>query len=101
MVLETTGGGEDESSDDQPAEETSGDSKPGDSKPGESEPGGSGPAREASSTQDSGGIGEHPAKSGAAAAGRPSRNVHAGPAVRKLARETGVDLGTVPPSGPK
>ena len=101
MVLETTGGGEDESSDDQPAEETSGDSKPGDSKPGESEPGGSGPAREASSTQDSGGIGEHPAKSGAAAAGRPSRNVHAGPAVRKLARETGVDLGAVPPSGPK
>ncbi|MEH6708165.1 MAG: dihydrolipoyllysine-residue acetyltransferase [Alloalcanivorax venustensis] len=101
MVLETAGGGEDESSDDQPAEETSGDSKPGGSKSGESEPGGSGPAREASSTQDSGGIGEHPAKSGAAAAGRPSRNVHAGPAVRKLARETGVDLGAVPPSGPK
>ncbi|WP_370233458.1 dihydrolipoyllysine-residue acetyltransferase [Alloalcanivorax venustensis] len=106
MVLETTGGGEDESSDDQPAEETSGDSKPGGSKSGgsksgESESGGSGPAREASSTQDSGGIGEHPAKSGAAAAGRPSRNVHAGPAVRKLARETGVDLGAVPPSGPK
>ena len=101
MVLETTGGGEDESSDDQPAEETSGDSKPGESKSGESESGGSGPARETSSTQDSGGIGEHPAKSGAAAAGRPSRNVHAGPAVRKLARETGVDLGAVPPSGPK
>ena len=106
MVLETTGGGEDESSDDQPAEETSGDSKPGGSKSGgsksgESESGGSGPARETSSTQDSGGIGEHPAKSGAAAAGRPSRNVHAGPAVRKLARETGVDLGAVPPSGPK
>ena len=101
MVLETTGGGEDESSDDQPAEETPGDSKPGGSKSGESESGGSGPAREASSTQDSGGIGEHPAKSGAAAAGRPSRNVHAGPAVRKLARETGVDLGAVPPSGPK
>ena len=124
MVLETTGGGDEESGDDQPAEETSGDSKPGGSKSGESEPGGSGPggsgpAREASkkasqasettsrkddsasSTQDSGGIGEHPAKSGAAAAGRPSRNVHAGPAVRKLARETGVDLGAVPPSGPK
>ena len=101
MVLETAGGGEDESGDDQPAEETSGDSKPGGSKSGESESGGSGPAREASSTQDSGGIGEHPAKSGAAAAGRPSRNVHAGPAVRKLARETGVDLGAVPPSGPK
>ena len=101
MVLETTGGGEDESSDDQAAEEKSGDSKPGGSKSGESESGGSGPAREASSTRDSGGIGEHPAKSGAAAAGRPSRNVHAGPAVRKLARETGVDLGTVPPSGPK
>jgi len=101
MVLETTGGGEDESGDDQPAEETSGDSKPGGSKSGESESGGSGPARETSSTQDSGGIGEHPAKSGAAAAGRPSRNVHAGPAVRKLARETGVDLGAVPPSGPK
>ena len=101
MVLETAGGGEDESGDDQPAEETSGDSKPGGSKSGESESGGSGPARETSSTQDSGGIGEHPAKSGAAAAGRPSRNVHAGPAVRKLARETGVDLGAVPPSGPK
>ena len=101
MVLETAGGGEDESSDDQAAEEKSGDSKPGGSKSGESESGGSGPAREASSAQDSGGIGEHPAKSGAAAAGRPSRNVHAGPAVRKLARETGVDLGAVPPSGPK
>ena len=118
MVLETAGGGEDESGDDQPAEETSGDSKPGGSKSGESESGGSGPAREASEKasqpsetsaqdsgagvgKDSGGIGEHPAKSGAAAAGRPSRNVHAGPAVRKLARETGVDLGAVPPSGPK
>lgn len=119
MVLETTGGGDDESGDDQPAEETSGDSKPGGSKSGGSGPGGSGPAREdsdetsnpsetaskqddsGSRTQDSGGIGEHPAKSGAAAASRPSRNVHAGPAVRKLARETGVDLGTVPPSGPK
>lgn len=101
MVLETAGGGEDESSDDQAAEEKSGDSRPGGSKSGESESGGGGPAREASSAQDSGGIGEHPAKSGAAAAGRPSRNVHAGPAVRKLARETGVDLGAVPPSGPK
>ena len=101
MVLETTGGGEDESNDDQAAEEKSGDGKPGGSKSGESESGGGGPAREASSAQDSGGIGEHPAKSGAAAAGRPSRNVHAGPAVRKLARETGVDLGAVPPSGPK
>ena len=104
MVLETTGGGEDESSDDQPAEE-----KSGDSKSGESESGGSGPAREASrkasqaseTSETPGGIGEHPAKSGAAAASRPSRNVHAGPAVRKLARETGVDLGAVPPSGPK
>ncbi|MTI50170.1 MAG: dihydrolipoyllysine-residue acetyltransferase [Alcanivorax sp.] len=104
MVLETTGGGEDESSDDQPAEE-----KSGDSKSGESESGGSGPAREASrkasqaseTSEAPGGIGEHPAKSGAAAASRPSRNVHAGPAVRKLARETGVDLGAVPPSGPK
>ena len=106
MVLETTGGGEDESSDDQPAEQKSGDSKPGESKSG-----GSGPAREqseetsqsseTSTGKETTGIGEHPAKSGAAAAGRPSRNVHAGPAVRKLARETGVDLGAVPPSGPK
>ena len=111
MVLETAGGGEDESSDDQPAEQKSGDSKPGDSKPGESKSGGSGPAREqseetsqsseTSTGKETTGIGEHPAKSGAAAAGRPSRNVHAGPAVRKLARETGVDLGAVPPSGPK
>ncbi|HEX5678724.1 MAG TPA: dihydrolipoyllysine-residue acetyltransferase [Alcanivorax sp.] len=122
MVLETTGGGDDESGDDQPAEEKSGDSKPGGGKSG-----GSGPAREdsdetskpsetASKKDDSGsrmqdtggstggasgGIGEHPAKSGAGAASRPSKDVHAGPAVRKLARETGVDLGTVPPSGPK
>ena len=106
MVLETTGGGEETADEatageDKSAGKQSGESGSGESKPGESEPGGSGPAREASSTQDSGGIGEHPAKSGAAAAGRPSRNVHAGPAVRKLARETGVDLGTVPPSGPK
>ena len=107
MVLETTGAGK-----------QSGESGSGESKPGGSGSGGSGPAREASEKasqpsetsaqdsgagvgKDSGGIGEHPAKSGAAAAGRPSRNVHAGPAVRKLARETGVDLGAVPPSGPK
>ncbi|HAR60231.1 MAG TPA: dihydrolipoyllysine-residue acetyltransferase [Alcanivorax sp.] len=106
MVLETTGGGEDESSDDQPAEQKSGDSKPGESKSG-----GSGPAREqseetsqsseTSTGKETTGIGEHPAKSGAAAASRPSKDVHAGPAVRKLARETGVDLGAVPPSGPK
>ena len=112
MVLETTGG--EETAD----EETAGEGKSAGKQSGESEPGGSGPAREASEKasqpsetsaqdsgagvgKDSGGIGEHPAKSGAAAAGRPSRNVHAGPAVRKLARETGVDLGAVPPSGPK
>lgn len=113
MVLETTGG--EETAD----EETAGEGKSAGKQSGESEPGGSGPAREASekasqpsetaskkddsasSTQDSGGIGQHPAKSGAAAASRPSKDVHAGPAVRKLARETGVDLGTVPPSGPK
>ena len=124
MVLETTGGGEETADEatageDKSAGKQSGESGSGESKPGGSGSGGSGPAREASkkasqasettsrkddsasSTQDSGGIGEHPAKSGAAAAGRPSRNVHAGPAVRKLARETGVDLGAVPPSGPK
>ncbi|MBM7332325.1 dihydrolipoyllysine-residue acetyltransferase [Alloalcanivorax marinus] len=33
--------------------------------------------------------------------GKPSASVHAGPAVRKLARETGIDLADVPPSGPK
>lgn len=32
---------------------------------------------------------------------RPSKQVHAGPAVRKLAREFGVDLAFVPGSGPK
>ena len=106
MVLETTGGGEETADEatageDKSAGKQSGESGSGESKPGGSGSGGSGPARETSSTQDSGGIGEHPAKSGAAAAGRPSRNVHAGPAVRKLARETGVDLGAVPPSGPK
>lgn len=104
MVLETTGGGDDESDEEQPAEEPSGDSQSGGS-----ESGGSGPAREQSgkasqpseTSKEATGIGEHPAKSGSAAASRPSKDVHAGPAVRKLARETGVDLGTVPPSGPK
>jgi len=125
MVLETTGGdgeksGEQTSGEDPSAEGTSddsqsggkkseaaesgesksGDSKSGEGEAGESKPGGSGPAREESG-KETGGIGEHPAKSGAAAASRPSKDVHAGPAVRKLARETGVDLGTVPPSGPK
>ena len=108
MVLETTGGGE--PADGEPADEgKSGGKQSGGSGSGESEPGGSGPAREASekasqpseTSKDSGGIGQHPAKSGVAAAGRPSKDVHAGPAVRKLARETGIDLGTVPPSGPK
>ncbi|MFP1679543.1 dihydrolipoyllysine-residue acetyltransferase [Alloalcanivorax sp. C16-2] len=33
--------------------------------------------------------------------GKPSASVHAGPAVRKLARETGIDLADVTPSGPK
>ena len=123
MVLETTGGGEETADEatageDKSAGKQSGESGSGESKPGGSGSGGSGPARDASEKasqpsetsaqdsgagvgKDSGGIGEHPAKSGAAAAGRPSRNVHAGPAVRKLARETGVDLGAVPPSGPK
>ncbi|TXR53945.1 2-oxo acid dehydrogenase subunit E2 [Reinekea thalattae] len=32
---------------------------------------------------------------------KPSKNVHAGPAVRRLAREFGVDLGLVPGSGPR
>ncbi len=35
------------------------------------------------------------------AGGSPSRPVHAGPAVRKLARETGVDLSQVGGTGPK
>ena len=107
MVLETAGGGE-PADEETASEDKSSGKQSGGSGSGESEPGGSGPAREASkkddsasSTQDSGGIGEHPAKSGAASAGRPSKDVHAGPAVRKLARETGVDLGVVPPSGPK
>ena len=36
-----------------------------------------------------------------AAANPPGKAVHAGPAVRKLAREMGVDLGQVPGTGPK
>jgi pyruvate dehydrogenase E2 component (dihydrolipoamide acetyltransferase) len=32
---------------------------------------------------------------------KPSKNVHAGPAVRRLAREFGVDLALVPGSGPR
>ena len=35
------------------------------------------------------------------AQGKPSRSVHAGPAVRRLARELGVDLAEVTGSGPK
>ncbi|WP_133491452.1 dihydrolipoyllysine-residue acetyltransferase [Alcanivorax sp. 24] len=36
-----------------------------------------------------------------ASSGQPSAQVHAGPAVRKLARDTGVDLALVEGSGPK
>ena len=36
-----------------------------------------------------------------ASSGQPSAQVHAGPAVRKLARDTGVDLALVKGSGPK
>lgn len=32
---------------------------------------------------------------------RPSKDVYAGPAVRKLGRQLGVDLGEVPPTGPR
>ena len=43
-----------------------------------------------------------PEKTAASAAqGAPSKAVHAGPAVRKLAREMGVDLAQVSPTGPK
>jgi len=113
MVLETTDGGEQTSGDESSGKETSSDRKSGGKKSeasesGESQPGGSGPAREdsasasrpseTSSEKEAGAIGEHPSKS---AASSPSKDVHAGPAVRKLARETGVDLGAVPPSGPK
>lgn len=98
MVLETTGGegksGGKQSGESEPAREAS-------KKTSQASETASKKDDSASSTQDSGGIGQHPAKSGAAAASRPSKDVHAGPAVRKLARETGVDLGTVPPSGPK
>lgn len=41
------------------------------------------------------------AASSAALAGTPSKDVYAGPAVRKLARQMGVDLSEVPPSGPR
>ena len=107
MVLETAGGGEVTADEATAGEDKSAGRQSGESEPGSSKSGGSGPARESSdetskpseAAQVSGGIGEHPAKS--AAASRPSKNVHAGPAVRKLARETGVDLGAVPPSGPK
>lgn len=37
----------------------------------------------------------------AAATGTPGKNVHAGPAVRMLARELGVDLSLVTPTGPR
>ncbi|ALM51505.1 pyruvate dehydrogenase complex dihydrolipoyllysine-residue acetyltransferase [Halomonas huangheensis] len=40
-------------------------------------------------------------QSQAAATGTPGKNVHAGPAVRMLARELGVDLSLVTPTGPK
>ncbi|MGQ7247465.1 pyruvate dehydrogenase complex dihydrolipoyllysine-residue acetyltransferase [Halomonas sp. V046] len=42
-----------------------------------------------------------PAPQAAAAEPRDAKNVHAGPAVRMLARELGVDLGLVAPTGPK
>ncbi|MDH2431582.1 dihydrolipoyllysine-residue acetyltransferase [Pokkaliibacter sp. MBI-7] len=42
-----------------------------------------------------------PAAAPAAATGEAGKNVHAGPAVRALAREFGVDLGKVTPTGPR
>ncbi|MBY6208410.1 MULTISPECIES: pyruvate dehydrogenase complex dihydrolipoyllysine-residue acetyltransferase [Halomonas] len=60
------------------------------------------PKQEASKQQASGGGSADSAK-GSAVADKPrdAKNVHAGPAVRMLARELGVDLGLVKPSGPK
>jgi pyruvate dehydrogenase E2 component (dihydrolipoamide acetyltransferase) len=42
-----------------------------------------------------------PSSNGAATTGSSELPPHAGPRVRKLAREFGVDLATVPPTGPK
>ncbi|MBY6029012.1 pyruvate dehydrogenase complex dihydrolipoyllysine-residue acetyltransferase [Halomonas sp. DP8Y7-1] len=60
------------------------------------------PKQEASKQQAFGGGSADSAK-GSAVADKPrdAKNVHAGPAVRMLARELGVDLGLVKPSGPK
>src|SRR5207253_406247 len=41
-----------------------------------------------------------PVAAPAAAPAKPGAKVHAGPAVRQLAREFGVELGAVSPSGP-
>ncbi len=64
-----------------------------------SEPQGDATGKQEQAQQQAESANKSPATS--AAASSPSKSVHAGPAVRKLAREMGVDLAQVPGTGPK
>lgn len=102
MELETAGGGD--TSDKGSSEKGSGE-KGGSEKAAAKDDGDAKAARSHKSDLD-----EKPSEAGRQSAapetpeqsqGKPSASVHAGPAVRKLARETGIDLADVAPSGPK
>lgn len=85
----------DDADDDAPQEASS--DKGGDSKGGKS-------GQQERKSAPSGGDGDEDSKGHQtydAEASAPAAKVHAGPAVRKLARELGADLGRVKPSGPK
>ncbi len=112
MDLETEGGGARQSASE--AGDDSGGGDDGDSDAGASAPkdasdDGSGKAaaspsnapHEADKTSEQSEVSSEQSRSRARQQGRPSESVHAGPAVRKLARETGVDLAQVTPTGPK
>ena len=103
MELETAGGGEGAS--DQGSASKGASNKGSSEKSASKEQGDSKPARSRQSDLD-----QKPSQADRQSAapetperveGKPSSSVHAGPAVRKLARETGVDLADVAPSGPK
>jgi len=103
MELETAGGGEGGS--DQGSASKGASNKGSSEKSASKEQGDSKPARSRQSDLD-----QKPSQADRQSAapetperveGKPSSSVHAGPAVRKLARETGIDLADVAPSGPK
>ncbi|MFP1682479.1 dihydrolipoyllysine-residue acetyltransferase [Alloalcanivorax sp. C16-1] len=106
MELETAGGGQADGGASGKGASEKGASEKGTSEKGSGEKGGSEKAARSRKSD----LDEKPSEASRQSAapetpersqGKPSASVHAGPAVRKLARETGIDLADVPPSGPK